>query len=124
MTVLTTQEARWSIVVADPSFCNMVGDALFECDTPRDYHDLCLQCAAYLQTSRWLDVQCKVVSDVGGLVTEEDVVQQRTREAIKELRACGVLPHGFAWLMGWALRRAVTAFLESLIRQWLRNEQP
>lgn len=119
MTTLTTQQAR-SIVESDAWLSNLVGDALFDCDTPEEYREACCQCAATLYAQGFLHSVC---GDSGGLQTTVEVVKQKTKEAITQLRSCGVLPQGWlAWLLAGALRYAVTAFLTALIRDWLREQ--
>ena len=105
---------------ADPALADVVGDAFFACDTPQEYYDICTRCAATLYAQGW-DSVC---GDSGGLATTDEIVNQKTRDAIKELRRCGVLPQGWlAWMVAAALRYAVTAFLQMMIREWLTHNE-
>ncbi len=122
MSNLTVAQSH-SIIAADAFLANAVGDALFTCETPPEHMDICTQCAATLYAQQWLQVEAWACGDPGGLITTDELIKNKTAEAVVRLRMAGVLPAGWlAWMLSIALRRDVWAFLEALVREWLEGD--
>lgn len=94
-----------------------VRDARRHSKLPKKYADTADRCAAYLWASGWVGVQEQSTSQC---VSEDELVQRRTKWATTELQRNGILPAGLlSWVLAFAFRYAMQAFLEYLVRQWV-----
>jgi len=102
-----------------PALARDILDARRSSKLPRRHVDAAERCGAYLWASGWVGIQQQVTGDLGGYITEEEIVERRRDWAIRELQRAGVLPVGLMWVLSFAFRWAMTSFIEYLIRRWI-----
>tara|TARA_R110002110_G_scaffold326297_1_gene538161 strand:- start:98 stop:463 length:366 start_codon:yes stop_codon:yes gene_type:complete len=105
-----------------PRLVSAYNAGLLVADVPEDRHEQAARCAMYLDRSGWMEAITNCGDDPGGLVTTEEAKQIRTAAAIEQLQAVSLLPSGlFGWVLSFALRWMFTAFIESLITDWMEE---
>jgi len=112
-----TFEAASRIVDSDPEFCESVGHAILTSEVNSRHHNRCMQCAAELYRTSWLQLHVQTRSDLGGCIDSESVIKRLTRDAFRRCEIAGIIPGGlFSSVAFWILRRAVWSFIWWLIK--------
>ena len=103
-----------------PVLSDAVGIAAEAAELSDQHRKLGCICAGQLYASGWIQSQTPTTESIqtGGWKLQT-ILDEKASDAIKSLQISGVLPSGlFAWVLAFALRQAMSAFISALLRQW------
>ena len=108
-------------LAAMPRLAGSVNAGLLTSRLPQRRHNQAARCAVYLHRNGFLTDEDSC-ADVGGYVSDREMVKLRTKEAITELQEVGLLPSSLlGWVLSFAVRWMFTRFIETLLVDWLES---